>query len=99
MCGWRKWRRSYQPPLIAPALLTAHTQPPALYSADVAHSFCWLRMSSSRSMSVYLVISCFFEAESGGACAAEGVDEDFVDPWSVNAAADTGIDYDKLISE
>lgn len=41
----------------------------------------------------------FFEAESGGACAAEGVDEDFVDPWSVNAAADTGIDYDKLISE
>lgn len=36
----------------------------------------------------------FLDAQSGG----DGT-EDFVDPWSVSAAADTGIDYDKLISE
>lgn len=25
--------------------------------------------------------------------------EDFVDPWNVESQSDTGIDYDKLISE
>ena len=26
-------------------------------------------------------------------------DDDFVDPWTVTSASDTGIDYDKLISK
>lgn len=26
-------------------------------------------------------------------------DDDFVDPWTVTGKADTGIDYDKLISK
>ena len=93
-------------PIDSASATTPHAQPlepssfPALYSADMEHSSCWLRMSFSRlSFPFHLMFPPFFEAESGGACAAEGVDEDFVDPWSVNAAADTGIDYDKLISE
>lgn len=28
-----------------------------------------------------------------------GADDDVVDPWNVTSKADTGIDYDKLISE
>jgi hypothetical protein len=28
-----------------------------------------------------------------------GADDDVVDPWNVTSKSDTGIDYDKLISE
>ena len=31
--------------------------------------------------------------------ATEGPQEDFVDPWTVEASSNKGIDYDKLIGE